>query len=95
MILKQRKPNRLRKYDYSSSGWYFITICTQNRECLFGNIIENKMILNRCGLLIKKYWLEIPKHFINVELNEFQIMPNHIHGIIIKKRIVIQYHQMV
>lgn len=83
MVIRHRKTNRLKKYDYSSSGWYFVTICTQNRECLFGNIINNKMVINKFGGIVKRCWLEIPKHFNNVELDEFQIMPNHVHGIVI------------
>lgn len=83
IIIKQRKSNRLKNFDYSSSGWYFVTICTQNRECLFGNIIDNHMVLNKYGKIINKYFLEIPKHYNNVELDEFIIMPNHIHGIIV------------
>ena len=87
MVIKQRKQIRLKKYDYSDAGWYFVTICTQNRECLFGNIINNKMILNKFGEIIKQYWLEIQIHFNNVELDEFVIMPNHFHGIIIIRNI--------
>jgi len=83
MIHRQRKPNRLRNFDYSLSGYYFVTICTKNRQKYFGDIIDNKMILNNYGEIIKKYWLEIPKHFNNVELDEFVVMPNHVHGIII------------
>jgi len=85
IFIKQRKLNRLKNFDYSSSGYYFITICTKGREEYFGNIIGNKMILNKYGEIVKKCWFKIPEHFDNVELNEFIIMPNHIHGIIIIK----------
>ena len=71
MVIRKRKQIRLRKYDYSNAGWYFVTICTQNRECLFGNIVNDKMILNEYGLIVNKYWLMIPNHFNNVELDEF------------------------
>jgi len=85
-MVGKRRQIRLKKYDYSDAGWYFVTICTQNRECLFRDIINNQMNLNIFGEIIKRYWLEIPNHFKNVELDEFVIMPNHIHGIIIIRR---------
>lgn len=83
MVEKHRKHNRLKGYDYSSSGYYFVTICTKDRTEYFGNIIDNKITLNNIGEIIKSCWLEIPNHFPSVELDEFQIMQNHIHGIII------------
>ena len=83
MIRRHRKPNRLKHFDYSSKGWYFVTICTKNSECLFGEIIDRKMVLNRAGLIINKYWLELQNKFKNISLDVYQIMPNHIHGIVI------------
>lgn len=83
MVLKHRKQIRLKKYDYSDAGWYFVTICTQNMEYLFGNIINNEMNLNKFGKIVNQYWSNISNHFKNVELDEYQIMPNHIHGIIV------------
>jgi len=80
--LFKRKPIRLRGYDYSQSGWYYITICTQNRKCLFGEIKNGKMALNNMGLLVKKYWNKLIDKF-NIELDEYIIMPNHIHGIMV------------
>lgn len=77
-----RKSIRLKGYDYAQAGLYFITICCQNRECLFGNIINGEMILNDAGNIANECWLAIPNHFPNVVLHEFVIMPNHIHGII-------------
>ena len=61
---------------------YFVTICTQNKKCYFGEIENNKMILNDFGKIADKLWQEIPNHNENVRLDEFIIMPNHIHGII-------------
>ncbi len=85
---KYRIPSiRLRKHDYASSGYYFITICTKNKKCLFGNITNNIMRLNDIGKIARKHWLEIPNHFPSVILDEFVIMPNHIHGILIIKHI--------
>jgi len=64
------------------SPGYFITLCTQNRACLFGDIIKGKMVLNDAGIMVEKCWNEIPQHFANVILDEHAIMPNHFHGII-------------
>ncbi|MFA5769886.1 MAG: transposase [Patescibacteria group bacterium] len=83
IVIRQRKPNRLKNFNYSSSGYYFITICTKDRQKYFGNIINDKMILNQYGNITKQCWNDISKHFKNIELDEFQIMPNHVHGIII------------
>jgi REP element-mobilizing transposase RayT len=78
-----RKLNRLNGYDYSQDGYYFVTICTKNREHFFGEIKNAEMQLNEYGEFAKKCWLEIPIHFSHVILDEFIIMPNHIHGILI------------
>jgi len=78
-----RKSIRLQGYDYSLSGVYFITICTQNRQRLFGEIIAGQMLMNDTGKVAQQCWLDIPLHFPHAELNEFVIMPNHIHGIIV------------
>ncbi len=83
MVFKIRKKIRLKNYDYSDSGWYFVTICTQNRKCMLGDVVENKIRLNNLGKIIYENWCQIPNYYKNVDLDEFQIMPNHIHGIII------------
>jgi len=72
----------LKGYDYSQNGLYFITICTYNRECLFGEIIDKKMILNDAGKIANECWLKIPEHFSDAVLHEHVVMPNHVHGII-------------
>ena len=77
-----RRSVRLKGYDYSSDGAYYVTIVTQGRECLFGEIIDGEMHLNKYGEIIQKWWNEIPLHFPNVDLGAFIIMPNHVHGII-------------
>jgi len=82
-IIKHRKQNRLHGFDYSSNGYYFVTICTKDREKYFGNIIDNKMVLSNIGEIVNMCCSEIPNHFPNVELDECQIMPNHVHMIII------------
>ncbi|MBL1351727.1 MAG: transposase [Zetaproteobacteria bacterium] len=80
--LRQRKSIRLKDYDYSQAGLYFMTICTQNRLHLFGEIVNDNMVFNDAGNMIEKLWREIPNHFKNTRLHEYIIMPNHIHGII-------------
>ena len=80
--MQNRQSIRLQNYDYSKAGMYFITICTYNDDKLFGRIIDGIMILNNSGTIAHKYWTEIPNHFPNAILDEFIIMPNHIHGII-------------
>lgn len=79
---KNRHSIRLKNYDYSKSGLYYVTICTENRECLFGDIVDGKMVLNNIGNMIEKWWNKIPKRFNMAKLDVFQIMPNHIHMII-------------
>lgn len=78
-----RKRNRLKFYDYSAAGWYFVTICTKDRIHQFGTIKNEEMIFNDIGKIAERIWNEIPKHYPEVELDYFQIMPNHIHSIII------------
>ena len=81
---KYRIPSaRLQNWDYGSNGAYFITICTKNREHYFGKIINDEMQLSEMGKLAEKYWLEIPTHFPFIELENFVVMPNHTHGILI------------
>ena len=78
----QRKSLRLKNYDYTQNGFYFITICIQNKACLLGEIIDKKMVLNDAGLMIEKIWHEIPRYYEGFLIHEFIVMPNHIHGII-------------
>ena len=80
--IHHRKSIRLKDYDYSSDGAYFLTICAQNKEYRFGNVINGKMVLNLAGEMIKKWLCELENKFKNVELDEYIIMPNYIHLII-------------
>jgi len=80
--IHHRRSIRLKGYDYSQNGAYFVTICTHNRECLFGKIVDGEMCINEWGKIAKRCWLEIPQHYPNVSLDEFVIMPNHIYGIL-------------
>jgi len=98
-LFGHRNTIRLQKYDYSDAGWYFVTICTENRECLFGEISVGatrgspfsksrgspfQMKLNDIGKIIKNIWKSLPNHH-PVKLDESMIMPNHVHGIIIMR----------
>ena len=78
-----RRSVRLRGYDYSQAGAYFVTICTPDRACLFGDVADGVMRLNDAGRVVERCWHEIPIHFPHVELDEFVIMPNHVHGVIV------------
>jgi REP element-mobilizing transposase RayT len=73
---------RLSSWDYSSNGAYFITICTKNREHYFGEIIDTKMKLSQIGVFANTCWINVPNHFPHFHLDEFIVMPNHIHGIV-------------
>ena len=81
---KYRIPSaRLKNWDYGSNGAYFITICTQNKDHFFGKIVDRQFIASEIGTLAEKYWMEIPNHFPYIELGNFVVMPNHVHGILI------------
>ena len=77
-----RRSLRLKHYDYAKAGFYFITVCAQNKEHLFGEIVDGVMVLNVAGEMVNTLWYEMMDDFPNVHLHEFVIMPNHIHGII-------------
>ena len=77
-----RKNLRLKGYDYSQNGWYFITSCVQNRRNYFGKIVDGEIVLNKYGKIVKEAWLWLAKQYNYVNLDEFVVMPNHFHGII-------------
>ena len=79
---KNRKSQRLANYDYSQNGLYFITICTKDRQELFGEIKDRIMILNESGEIVKKNLIDIPNYQDGIFLDAFVVMPNHIHAII-------------
>ncbi len=81
--MKQRISPRRDKYDYTSPGWYFITICTKNRKHYFGEIENGTMILNELGKRTRQCRNDIPNHHPYVDIHEFICMPNHIHGLLI------------
>jgi len=79
---RHRRSIRLRGYDYSRNGPYFVTTCVQNRECMFGQVVNGKMMLNEAGRMVEEEWLKTPAVRPQVELDEFVVMLNHFHGII-------------
>ena len=81
--IHHRRTIRLRGYDYSWVGAYFITICIRNGKHLFGHIVDGKMILNEYGIIAHNEWLKTHNIRSNVQLGEFIVMPNHVHGIIV------------
>jgi REP element-mobilizing transposase RayT len=81
--LRRRHSIRLRNFDYSQAGAYFITICIQGRQCLLGEIVEGETRSNNAGRMVKTLWDELPGHYPGIEVDEFCVMPNHVHGIII------------
>lgn len=83
--IHHRRSIRLKGYDYTQPGYYFITICTQNHVCLFGEIRDGEIILNQYGQITHNEWMKTADIRPNIELGPFVIMPNHIHGIIIIK----------
>jgi putative transposase len=76
---------RLHGYDYSKNGMYFVTVCTRDRRHLFGKIEKRTMILNQYGIIVEQCWHEISSHYSNFVADEFVVMPDHIHAIIIIK----------
>ncbi|MEA2109997.1 MAG: transposase, partial [Pseudomonadota bacterium] len=84
--IHRRRSIRLKGYDYSQAGAYFVSICTQNRECLFGEIVNRDMVLNDAGRMVESVWGELPIRFGHIELDQFIIMPNHIHAIFMLHR---------
>jgi REP element-mobilizing transposase RayT len=79
--IHHRKSIRLRGYDYSVPGKYFVTICALEKACLFGGIADGQIALNDYGRVVENVWKELPSHFPLVELDRFVVMPNHFHAI--------------
>jgi REP element-mobilizing transposase RayT len=80
--IHHRKSIRLKNYDYSQTGLYFITICIHDRSPLFGKIIDGEMLLNAAGYMVANQWLQLPYRFSSIVLHEYIVMPNHFHGVI-------------
>jgi len=81
--IHHRHSIRLRDYDYAQAGAYFVTICTKDRECLFGEIKDGVMVMNDAGKMVQSLWDELPQRYPGVDVDGFVVMPNHIHGIIV------------
>jgi putative transposase len=80
--VKRHRSIRLKDYDYTQPGAYFVTIVAYDRAGLFGDIVDGEVHLSRYGELVSTYWQAIPKHFPHAEMDVFVVMPNHVHGII-------------
>jgi REP-associated tyrosine transposase len=78
-----RRSTRLQGLDDAAPGWYFVTICALSRYCLFGEVIDNGIDLSAFSHLAEVSWQAIPEHFPTIELDDFVVMPNHVHGIIV------------
>ena len=81
--IHHRRSIRLRGYDYSQAGAYFVTVCTRNRECLFGEIINGEMQLNDAGRMVRHWYRELERKFSDIECDTFVCMPNHVHFIVV------------
>jgi putative transposase len=81
--IHHRRSIRLRGYDYAGGGAYFVTICTQNKYFLFGEIVEDEMILTEQGRIVQRIWHNLPSTFPAMVLDAFQMMPNHLHGVFV------------
>jgi putative transposase len=81
--MHQRRSIRLKDYDYSQPGAYFVTLCTWERKCILGSILDGVMQLNPLGMIVQECWNDLPHHFPDVEFKIFVVMPNHFHGIIV------------
>jgi putative transposase len=78
----KRKSPRLNAYDYSTAGAYFVTVCSRERACVFGSIVDDEMKLSSLGRFVQESWTEIPEHFPAATTDVFVVMPNHVHGIV-------------
>jgi len=81
--IHHRHSIRLQGYDYALAGGYYATLVTEGRECLFGQIDKDEMILNDAGEMVGKWWNELPHKFPSITVDMFVVMPNHFHGIVI------------
>ena len=81
--IHHRKSIRLKEYDYAESGMYFFTVCCHDKKALLGHISEGEIELNRFGEIVHEVWLDLPKHYAQIKLDEFVVMPNHIHAVVV------------
>ena len=83
-----RRSIRLAGYDYAQAGWYFVTICSHGKTCLFGEVVDRKMRLNGLGVIVKDSWADLVNHYHHITLDALVVMPNHLHGIIVLKPVL-------
>ena len=83
---KTRKGLRLPHYDYASLGAYFLTVCVADRACLLGSVADGRAELSRAGRIVEETWGNLPSHYPHIELDEFVVMPNHMHGLLIIRK---------
>ena len=81
--IHHRRSIRLKGYDYSQPGAYFITLVTQGRDCIFGEVIEGDMVLNWYGKTVQRDWMDLSHHYQFVTIDAFIVMPNHVHAIVV------------
>ena len=84
--IPRRRSTRLPGFDYSQAGAYFVTIVTQGRLCLFGDVVDETVRLNDAGWMAHRVWESLPQRFSSVEVDYFVVMPNHVHGVIFLNR---------
>lgn len=82
-VRPRRRSIRLRGYDYSRAGAYFVTICAQDRACLFGEVVDGVMVLNEAGVMLAEHWTALPQRFPTITLDAFVVMPNHLHCVLV------------
>jgi REP element-mobilizing transposase RayT len=92
--IHHRRSIRLKGYDYSRAGAYFITICTHGRECLLGDVVDGEMRSNEYGDIVCDEWLKLPKRYPDIKLDAFGVMPNHTHAIITIHAVVGAIHEL-
>src|SRR4030042_2052279 len=81
--IHQRRSVRLKDYDYSQPGAYFVTRVTQGRDCLFGEVTEGEIVLNWYGKIVHRAWMDLPQHYPYISLDAFILKPNHVHVIVV------------
>ncbi|HEY0521753.1 MAG TPA: transposase [Stellaceae bacterium] len=74
---------RLKEYDYSAPGAYFVTVCVTGRRCLLGTVVDGRMVVNDIGIMVERQWLDLPARFPALSLDAYVVMPNHLHGIVV------------
>lgn len=77
-----RKAIRLKNYDYTQQGAYYVTVCVHDRKCIFGDVQDDEMVLSDMGKIAEFTWMDLSRHNTNIKLDKFIVMPNHLHGII-------------